>query len=420
VRARQATESAVTFDTAGQPSRLGSTPKPTSARGDVAHIERRRIRHRDSSGRTRSVVHYKVRYRDAPGKHHSETKTRLVDAERRKAEIEVALATATWRDPRRGELSLAEWAHSWLPTRLDLRPTTWARLETTMKKQVLPHFGSVPLNRITNAVVREWVSSLLSSGLSAATTRKAVFALRQCLAAAIADERIHLNPASVVPLPTERQKPPRYLSQGEVERLVDQVSPQYRALVLVGAYAGLRWGEAAGLRRRDIDPLRSRIRVTATAVQLRGRVTLDNEPKTTRSKRSVPVARSVMRRLEQHLSEFVDSTADALCSPLRRVAHFSAPGDALSCGRRCYVPGLDDITFHGLRHSFVAIMVAAGCNVREVSEWAGHNSVAFTLTRYGGLFEDSADAAVDRLDALLDGKVAGAISDSLPPPNHAG
>jgi len=39
--------------------------------------------------------------------------------------------------------------------------------------------------------------------------------------------------------------------------------------------------------------------------------------------------------------------------------------------------------------------------VREVSEWAGHNSVAFTLTRYGGLFDDSTDAAVDRLDNLL-------------------
>jgi hypothetical protein len=48
-------------------------------------------------------------------------------------------------------------------------------------------------------------------------------------------------------------------------------------------------------------------------------------------------------------------------------------------------------------------MVAAGCNVREVSEWAGHNSVAFTLTRYGGLFEDNTDAAIDRLDALLRG-----------------
>jgi integrase len=63
--------------------------------------------------------------------------------------------------------------------------------------------------------------------------------------------------------------------------------------------------------------------------------------------------------------------------------------------------GLDSFTFHGLRHSFVAILVAAGCNVREVSEWAGHNSVAFTLTRYGGLFEDGSEAAVDRLDALF-------------------
>jgi hypothetical protein len=51
----------------------------------------------------------------------------------------------------------------------------------------------------------------------------------------------------------------------------------------------------------------------------------------------------------------------------------------------------------------VAILVAAGCNVREVSEWAGHNSVAFTLTRYGGLFEDGSEAAVDRLDSLLGG-----------------
>jgi integrase len=63
--------------------------------------------------------------------------------------------------------------------------------------------------------------------------------------------------------------------------------------------------------------------------------------------------------------------------------------------------GVSGVTFHGLRHCFVAILVAAGCNIREVSEWAGHNSVAFTLTRYGGLFEDGSDAAVDRLDALL-------------------
>jgi len=283
-----------------------------------------------------------------------------------------------------------------------------------MQKQVLPRFGDAPLRAITNSGVRQWVSDLLTSGLSAATTRKAVFALRQCLAAAIADNRLQFNPATAIPLPTERQKPARYLSQFEVERLVDETPRQYRALVLVGAYAGLRWGEAAGLRRRDIDPLRSRIHIVHTAVEVRGRVTLDNEPKTTRSKRSVPVARSIMRRLEEHLLEFVDGSADSLV--------FTAPGGGplfRSWGRTVLRPAsiranLNDITFHALRHSFVAIMVAAGCNVREVSEWAGHNSVAFTLTRYGGLFEDGADAAVDRLDALLGDKVTGAVSQHHP------
>jgi hypothetical protein len=67
---------------------------------------------------------------------------------------------------------------------------------------------------------------------------------------------------------------------------VDEMPRQCRALLLVGAYAGLRVGRrGSGLRRREIDPTRSRIRITSTAVELRGHVTSDNEPKTTRSKR---------------------------------------------------------------------------------------------------------------------------------------
>jgi integrase len=160
------------------------------------------------------------------------------------------------------------------------------------------------------------------------------------------------------------------------------MSDQYKALVLVGAYAGLRWGEAAGLTRASIDVARSRIRVISTAVAVRGHVSLGNEPKTARSKRTVPVARSVLRRLEEHLAKFVGSESDALVftgprgGPLAR-SLFSRR--ALRTGWR---PVLSGITFHGLRHSFVAILVADGCNVREVSERAGHNSAAFTLTRW--------------------------------------
>lgn len=243
---------------------------------------------------------------------------------------------------------------------------------------------------------------MLATGLSPATVRKAVFALRQCLSAAAADGRMMTNPATDVPLPAERLKPPRFLSQDEVERLMAAMHGRYRALVLVGAFAGLRWGEAAGLTLENVDVLRSRVRVVATSVEVRGRVTLGNEPKTRRSRRIVPIARSMMRELERHLVEFTSSERDALVftapagGPLRRslfARRFWAPAVQRS--------GVSTVTFHGLRHSFVAILVAAGCNVREVSEWAGHNNVAFTLTRYGGLFEDGSDEAVDRLEALL-------------------
>lgn len=356
---------------------------------------------RDAAGARRPAVHYKVRYRDHAGREHSETKRRLVDAQRRKAEIETELARGTWLDPRRGKIRLDAWANAWIPTRHDLRATTHARLVTTMNRQVLPKFGAVPLDRITNADIRGWVAELMDAGLSAATVRKAVFALRQCLDAAIADNRLVVNPALRVPLPSERAKTPRFLSQREIERLVDEVPERYKALILVGAYAGLRWGEAAGLTRSAVDVGRSRISVSTTAVEVHGKVTLGHEPKTARSKRSIPVARGVMARIDDHLRSYVDQDPDALV--------FEAPGGGplfRVFGQRILSPaarhaGLDAITYHGLRHTFVAVLVAAGCNVREVSEWAGHNSVAFTLTRYGGLFEDGTDDAVKRLDELL-------------------
>ena len=42
-----------------------------------------------------------------------------------------------------------------------------------------------------------------------------------------------------------------------------------------------------------------------------------------------------------------------------------------------------------------------GVDPKEVSVRAGHSSVAFTLDRYGHLFEDDEDAISDRLDAVL-------------------
>ena len=62
--------------------------------------------------------------------------------------------------------------------------------------------------------------------------------------------------------------------------------------------------------------------------------------------------------------------------------------------------GLSGLKFHELRHTFVALWIAAGANPKEVSVRAGHSSVAFTLDRYGHLYEDLRDEIPDRLDTL--------------------
>ena len=183
---------------AGLRSRPGWSPRPTSidTQADSDDGLDRTAGAGPAWRSGRPVVRYQVRYRDHAGKVHTETRRRLVDAERRKAELELELANGSWLDPRRGEVRLAVWAAEWIETRHDLRVTTWARLRTTMARQVLPRFGTTPLVKITNAAGRAWVAEMLDAGLSAATARKAVFALRR---SPVANRRIMFNPAADVP-----------------------------------------------------------------------------------------------------------------------------------------------------------------------------------------------------------------------------
>ncbi len=73
--------------------------------------------------------------------------------------------------------------------------------------------------------------------------------------------------------------------------------------------------------------------------------------------------------------------------------------------RRFWVPatkaaGLGHLQPHDLRHTAVALWIAAGAHPKEVAVRAGHTSVSFTLDRSGHLFPGSEEALSDSLDAL--------------------
>ena len=62
--------------------------------------------------------------------------------------------------------------------------------------------------------------------------------------------------------------------------------------------------------------------------------------------------------------------------------------------------GLDGLRIHDLRHTAVALWMAAGANPKEVAARAGHTSICFTLDRYGHLYPESDAALRERLDAI--------------------
>ncbi|MDA8265038.1 MAG: tyrosine-type recombinase/integrase, partial [Actinomycetota bacterium] len=56
---------------------------------------------------------------------------------------------------------------------------------------------------------------------------------------------------------------------------------------------------------------------------------------------------------------------------------------------------------HDLGHTAVALWIAAGIGVLEVSRLAGHTSTSFTLDRYGHLFPQSERQSAAKLDRYL-------------------
>jgi hypothetical protein len=63
--------------------------------------------------------------------------------------------------------------------------------------------------------------------------------------------------------------------------------------------------------------------------------------------------------------------------------------------------GLGGLRIHDLRHTAVALWIAAGAGPKEVAARAGHTSVSLTLHRYGHLYPEADVALRDRLDELF-------------------
>ncbi len=346
---------------------------------------------------------WRARYRDEAGREHARHFARKTHAQRWLDDVSSAVVTGTYTDPRTSRVTLADWSATWLAGQVHLKATGRTRVEGIVRNYVVPRWGSTRLRDVSHAEVQAWVTELMAGGLSASSVQRAHGILSQMLDLAVRDRRLAVNPAKGARLPRKLAKPRRFLTADQVEALVIECEP-YGLVVRFLAYTGLRWGEMAALRVRDVDPLRRRMHITRSVTEDNGRLIFDTTK--TGEERTVPLPRFLA---EQIMASVAGKGLDDLVFEGTR-------GGVLRNGnfnRRTFTRaakaiGEPNLTPHGLRHTAASLAIAAGGNVKVVQQMLGHATASMTLDLYGHLFPDQLDDVADRLDAI--GRAAAEIA----------
>jgi integrase len=348
-----------------------------------------------------------VRYRAPDRRERSKSFKKRAEADRFLHSNEVSKDERRWIDPHSGKRLFRDYADECM-SRRDLRPTSAARDEIYMRRHVLPRFGDVPLARIERKDVQRWVGDLSARGLAPATLRACHRLLSGVLAEAVEERLIPQSPCRGVSLPRIPRTEQCFLTTEQVARLAEAVAPEYRALIYSAAYLGCRWGELAGLKRENVNLLKSYLTIQGTLEEVAGRLTYVEETKSAASRRRLTLPAFLVEILTEHLaravpSEYVFTGRDG--APLRR-SNFR---------RRHWKPALASaeldggVRFHDLRHTCASILIAQGAHPAEIKARLGHASIKTTMDVYGHLLPGLGD----KLDAALDtahGEAAAALS----------
>lgn len=193
-----------------------------------------------------------------------------------------------------------------------------------------------------------------ADGISASRMRQAHVVLSAMLDAAVLDEWITRNVAHGAKLAPIRRSEAAFLEPEEVEKIALLELPDtYGLLVRVLGTVGPRFGEAAALRRRSIDLMGRRIRITESLAEIGGRLSFG----TTKSHAARTIPTASARRRPRRVSRVPPSEPEALVF----TSSTGAPLRHSTFRSRFWLPalrraGLPPVGIHVLRHSAGAAM----------------------------------------------------------------
>ncbi|MEU7811480.1 hypothetical protein [Pseudonocardia sp. NPDC049154] len=225
------------------------------------------------------------------------------------------IVAGDWTNPERGKVALADYAEQWIIQRPALRPRTVELYQWLLRRYITPEIGTVPLAGLTSATVRQWRSDLLTKrGVSETSAAKAYRLLRAVLNTAVEEDKLlTANPCRIRGADRESRDERPVLTVAQVFQIADAMpNRRWRAMILLAAFASLRWGETSALRRQDVAPDGSTVRIAFAHSEVRGKGLVVGPPKSRAGVRTVAVPAAIRKDLIDHLAEFVDAGPDAL------------------------------------------------------------------------------------------------------------
>lgn len=373
----------------------------------MATIEKYQLHRKDKDGKPlKPEIRYRVRYR-TPNRSQTTKRgfTTKRDAEAWANQLEVDKKRGAYVAPAAGRVKLGEFSREWLASKHKLKPSTRSRYQVVLDTFIADH-SEIPLGDISRQLVREWAADL-SASHAPASVHKTIGVLRQVLAMAVRENRLVVNPVDGVELPPVSSVEQRFLTLEQLHALADAAG-EHRPLVYVLGTCGLRFGEVAELRWRDVDLNLLKIRITRSVTLVDNKFVVGS-PKNGKG-RTVSLPAFVADLLTPGDADslvFPDSEGGYMRGTnVRRRWWADAVAEAKLFPRT--VPGGDerdtliyDFKIHELRHTAASLAIQAGANIKSLQNMLGHESAALTLDRYGHLFDSDVEAVGVAMNALL-------------------
>ena len=266
------------------------------------------------------------------------------------------------------------------------KPSTRKGVRSVLDRQLLPAFGSKPLDRIAPAHIGRWFDrfSLTAPG----NANHALDLLTQIVNFAIERGHLDTNPARAVER-NPRRVLTRFLSREEIARLHRVLDRQIRQsrceqadIVRLLLLTGCRRSEILRLRWSEVDRDRLVLADGKTGPRI---VPLNTQ------------ARRILERRPRGASPFVFPSPRNPARPRSRNLAFWY--------RARREAGIEDVRLHDLRHTHASQAVLNGVPVPVVSRLLGHSDVRTTL-RYAHLgdreIEDAAERVGQAIAAIMD------------------